>query len=64
MTNASHLDIDEEVPHGQVLVCAACGRTAYRLTDFDDPSCMLNSVLCSTEKDEQGRYMAVKVNND
>lgn len=54
------LAIDEEVPHGQVLVCGACGRTAYRLTDFDDVSCSLNAVLCLSEKGEDGLYRAVK----
>lgn len=48
-------------PDGQVWVCAACGKTSPTKYGFDadekrvvtngwDESCMLNSVLCFTEK--------------
>lgn len=57
--------IDKESPEGQIFVCGACGKTSRtRMPTRSsavgwDESCMLNAVLCYSEKDSNGKWRAV-----
>ena len=46
----------------KVWVCGACGKIASDPYEFDDVSCMLNSVLCYAKslKFENGRVVAAE----
>jgi hypothetical protein len=58
------------VSDGQIYVCGACGKTSPTRYGFDererhvadpgwDESCMLNAVLCSTQKID-GKWQAIE----
>ena len=57
---------NEIAPEGQIYVCAACGKRSkdkYGEKPIDsgwDVSCMMNSVLCYEEKNENGLYTPVE----
>ena len=58
-------DIRTPCADGQTWVCAACGKTSKTKAPTEhssrgwDASCMLNSVLCHSERGEDGMYRAI-----
>lgn len=52
-------------PADQIYVCAACGKTSPTIAPTEgsdagwDESCAIHCVLCYTEKNEDGRWVAV-----
>lgn len=66
-------EVYKPAPEGCVYVCAACGKTSktragdlaqvsgyVRVSDPGwDESCMIHAVLCKSERDQEGRWVAV-----
>lgn len=65
-------DLYTLAPQGCIYVCSACGKTSPTRAGFDpdtgrnfpeakgwDESCMMNAVLCKSEKDADGDWVAV-----
>lgn len=51
----------ELAPEGQTWVCPFCGRNNIDRCKVGDESCVLRSVLCRAETDENGEQRFVKV---
>ncbi|MHC4643919.1 MAG: hypothetical protein ACYTBJ_00355 [Planctomycetota bacterium] len=62
------MDIDEPAPDGQIWICTACGRRSKSLLGGEhaidggwDESCMMHAALVYEEKNEDGAWVAVKI---